>query len=483
MLHETAVTLDKPVDLAEYNWQAHSVLVVDDEEGMRHFLERTLARRCGMVQAVADAEHAAALMARLHFDLLILDIALPGKSGIEWLHELREHGYTGDVILVTAFADMETAIDALRGGASDFILKPFRVDQILNSIKRCFERARLARENFVLKRELAGLAADPIGLVGHSPAIEQLRGLIRRVGQMPSTVLLLGESGTGKEVVARALHHTSPRAQRPFVPVNCAAIASELIESELFGHVKGAFTGASESRNGLFYYAHGGTLFLDEISELPLAMQTRLLRVLEERKVRPVGSERELPVDVRIIAASNRDLAAEVQAGRFRQDLYYRLAVVDIAMPPLRGRAEDIPDLMRHFMQHLAVQLGVAPLPLSHEVVTRLQAYPWPGNVRELRNFVERSMILGSFATEAFATPVASLPPPAGELELTLAEVERRHIERVTDACAGNKSEAARRLGVSRKTLERKFAEWSEAVRHEDGEGRRARMQGMERRA
>ena len=316
------------VDLAEYNWQAHSVLVVDDEEGMRNFLERTLARRCGMVQSAADAEHAAALMARLHFDLLILDIALPGKSGIEWLHELREHGYTGDVILVTAFADMETAIDALRGGASDFILKPFRVDQILNSIKRCFERARLTRENFVLRRELAGLAADPIGLVGHSAAIEQLRAMVRRVGQMPSTVLLQGESGTGKEIVARALHQTSPRAQRPFVPVNCAAIASELIESELFGHVKGAFTGASESRNGLFYYAHGGTLFLDEISELPLALQTRLLRVLEERKLRPVGSEREVPVDVRIIAATNRKLAAEVKAGRFREDL----------LPPGGGR-------------------------------------------------------------------------------------------------------------------------------------------------
>jgi len=465
MPQQTATGTDKPVELAEYNWQAYSVLVVDDEEGMRNFLERTLARRCGMVQAVADAEHAAALMARLHFDLLILDIALPGKSGIEWLHELRENGYTGDVILVTAFADMETAIDALRGGASDFILKPFRVDQILNSIKRCFERARLARENFVLRRELAGLAADPIGLVGHSPAIDQLRGFIRRVGQMPSTVLLLGESGTGKEVVARALHQTSPRAQRPFVPLNCAAIASELIESELFGHVKGAFTGATESRNGLFYYAHGGTLFLDEISELPLALQTRLLRVLEERKLRPVGSEREVPVDVRIIAASNRDLAAEVKAGRFRQDLYYRLAVVDIRIPPLRERREDIPDLVRHFMQQLSVQLGVAPLPLSHEVVSRLSAYSWPGNVRELRNSVERSMILGSFPSQPIASAEAALPPPpAGELELSLAEVERRHIERVTEACGGNKTEAARRLGVSRKTLERKFAEWGEEL-------------------
>jgi DNA-binding NtrC family response regulator len=451
-----------PVELAEYDWQAHSILVVDDEEGMRNFLERTLARRCGMVQSAADAEHAAALMARLHFDLLILDIALPGKSGIEWLHELREHGYGGDVILITAFADMETAIDALRGGASDFILKPFRVDQILNSIKRCFERAGLARENFVLRRELAtGLGTDPTGLVGHSPAMEQLRAMVRRVGQMPSTVLLLGESGTGKEVVARALHQTSPRAQRPFVPLNCAAIASELIESELFGHVKGAFTGATESRNGLFYYAHGGTLFLDEISELPLAMQTRLLRVLEERKLRPVGSERELPVDVRIIAASNRDLAAEVKAGRFRQDLYYRLAVLDIVLPPLRARAEDIPDLMRHFMQQLSMQLGVAPLPLSHEVVSRLAAYAWPGNVRELRNYVERSLILGGFPPEPSGAPAAAPALPAGELELSLAEVERRHIECVTAACDGNKTEAARRLGVSRKTLERKFADWA----------------------
>ncbi len=475
MQQETALAADKPVELAEYNWRAYSVLVVDDEEGMRNFLERTLARRCGMVQSAADAEHAAALMSRLHFDLLILDIALPGKSGIEWLHELRENGYSGDVILVTAFADMETAIGALRGGASDFILKPFRVDQILNSIKRCFERARLARENFVLRREIASLAADPIGLVGHSAAIEQLRGLIRRVGQMPSTVLLLGESGTGKEVAARALHQTSPRAQRTFVPLNCAAIASELIESELFGHVKGAFTGATETRNGLFYYAHGGTLFLDEISELPLSLQTRLLRVLEERKLRPVGSEREVSVDVRIIAASNRDLAAEVAAGRFRQDLYYRLAVVDILIPPLRQRVEDIPDLVRHFMRQLSLQLGVAPLALSHEIVTRLAAYSWPGNVRELRNFVERSMILGSFPAEpAAATGSMPLAPPAGELELSLADVERRHIQRVTEDCKGNKTEAARRLGVSRKTLERKFADWGEEAADGEALERRA---------
>ncbi|MBR0567766.1 sigma-54-dependent Fis family transcriptional regulator [Azoarcus sp. L1K30] len=464
MQRETALPATEAADAGAFGWHAHSVLIVDDEEGMRHFLERTLKRRCGMVEAAAGVEEAVALMARLHFDLIILDIALPGKSGIEWLHELREQGFGGDVILITAFADMETAIDALRGGASDFILKPFRIDQILNSIKRCFERAHLARENFVLRRALAEHATDLDGLVGHSPAIQQLSAMIRRVGQTPSTVLLLGESGTGKEVAARALHQTSPRAQRAFVPLNCAAISSELIESELFGHVKGAFTGASESRNGLFYYAHGGTLFLDEISELPLPMQTRLLRVLEDRRLRPVGAEREIPVDVRIIAASNRDLAAEVAAGRFRQDLYFRLAVVDIRIPPLRERVEDIPDLVRHFMGLLSTQLGVAPLPITHGLVNGLGAYTWPGNVRELRNFVERSLILGGFPAvlQAGASPETVA---ADDDKLPLEVVEKRHILRVVEACGGNKSEAARYLGVSRKTLDRKFADWSEGSR------------------
>lgn len=447
------------------NWQAFSVLVVDDEEGMRSFLERALKSRCGLVEAVSDAEQAAALMARLHFDLIVLDISLPGKSGVEWLHELRESGFAGDVVLITAFADMETAINALRGGASDFILKPFRLDQILNSIKRCFERARLTRENFVLRRELAELGAEVDGLVGRSMAIQHLRGLIKRVAPMPTTVLLQGESGTGKEVTARALHQMSQRSTRPFVPVNCAAISPELIESELFGHVKGAFTGASDSRNGLFYYAHGGTLFLDEISELPISMQTKLLRVLEERKVRPVGTEKEVPVDVRIIAATNRDLAGEMNAGRFRQDLYYRLAVVDIAIPSLRARTEDIADLAMHFMGLLSTQLGVAPLPLNRHLLDQLAAYSWPGNVRELKNFVERSLILGCFPNEALATavnvPGVDQADDEADLMLSLAEVEKRHILRVLDASGGNKSEAARHLGISRKTLERKCVEWN----------------------
>lgn len=447
----------------ELSWPRHSILIVDDEEGMRSFLERALAPRCAHVAVAGNVEQARALMDRQHFDLLVLDIALPGKSGIEWLRELREQGVGVDVILITAFADLESAIDALRGGASDFILKPFRIDQIFNAIKNCFQRATLARENYVLRRELSVRDSGNDGLVGDSPPMQSLRDVLHRVAATPCTVLLQGESGTGKEVVARALHRLSDRAERAFVPINCAAIPSELIESELFGHVKGAFTGAAANRNGLFYYANGGTLFLDEISELPLAMQSRLLRVLEERRLRPVGSEREVPVDVRVIAASNRDLVEAVRAGMFREDLYFRLAVVDLPVPPLRERPQDIPALVAHFVAMLSQRLGVPRLAPSPEVMAALGRYHWPGNVRELRNLVERSLILGAFSTDALAPP----PGPAArsaDPELSLEEVERRHILGALDACGGNKTEAARRLGVSRKTLDRKFSEWSEGT-------------------
>ncbi len=438
-------------------WQQYSVLIVDDEEGMRSFLHKTLASRCGLVETADSAETGRALFNRIHFDLIVLDISLPGKSGIEWLGELREGGFQGDVILITAFADIDTAIHALRAGASDFILKPFRVDQILNAIRKCFDRARLLRENFVLRREVAELSGGIEGIVGCSGAMDRLCQMIKRVAAMPSTVLIQGESGVGKEVAARALHSMSPRAQRPFVPVNCGAISPELIESELFGHVKGAFTGASEAHHGLFYYARGGTLFLDEIAELPLPMQAKLLRVLEDRMIRPVGSTREIPVDIRIVAATNRNLAEEVRRGRFRQDLFYRLDVVNILIPPLRQRREDIVPLASHFAAQLAAHLGLPVVPLDDATISRLQAYDWPGNVRELRNLVERSLILGYFPLDAL--PEAGAMEAAGSLA-ALDEVEKSHILEVLAACGGNKSEAARRLGVSRKTVERKLAQW-----------------------
>ena len=445
------------LSLNDVPWKQYSVLVVDDEPGMVSFLQRALTSRCGVVDTAASVEQAAPLLQRRLYDLIVLDIALPGRSGIDWLHELRDEGYAGDVVLMTAYADLDTAIDALRAGAADFLLKPFSLAQVLNALQRCFERSRLLRENFVLRREVSERSADVEGLVGQSELMIAACERLRRIAPTPATVLLTGESGTGKEVAARALHRMSHRANGPFVPVNCAAIASELIESELFGHVKGAFTGAKQSREGLFYYARGGTLFLDEIGELPAAAQAKLLRVLEERRVRPVGSEQEVPIDVRVIAATNRDLKAEVAAQRFRQDLYYRLQVVEVTLPPLRERPDDLPLLIEHFMAQLVPYLGVPRLGLDARTLARMAAYDWPGNVRELRNFVERSLILGWFdlGPEPKVGTVAAV-----DTDESLEMVEKRHILAVLAACDGNKSEAARRLGISRKTMDRKSQAW-----------------------
>lgn len=445
------------VPVKDAPWKQYSVLVVDDEPGMVSFLQRALTPRCGVVDTAGSVEQAEPLLRRRLFDLIVLDISLPGRSGIDWLHQLRDEGYAGDVVLMTAYADLDTAIDALRAGAADFLLKPFSLAQMLNAIQRCFERSCLVRENFVLRREISERAADIEGLVGRSTVMSEVCERLRRIAPSPATILLSGESGTGKEVAARALHRMSPRANGPFVPVNCAAIAAELIESELFGHVRGAYTGAQQSREGLFYYARGGTLFLDEIAEMPPAAQAKLLRVLEERRIRPVGSEQEIPVDVRVIAATNRDLKAEVAVQRFRQDLYYRLQVVEVTLPPLRDRPEDLPLLVDHFIGQFAPALGVPELKLDGRTLARMAAYEWPGNVRELRNFIERSLILGWF--DLGPEPKAGALPEEASEE-TLEAVEKRHILAVLAACAGNKSEAGRRLGVSRKTLDRKCQAW-----------------------
>ncbi len=443
-----------------------TVLVVDDEEGVRSFLSRALERRGWQVETAGSAEDGAVIVERGPVDLVILDVSLPGRSGLDWLRELAEGAFPGEVILMTAFADMNTAIDALRAGASDFILKPFRIEQMANAIDRCVERANLARDNYLLRRQLGlpesgGTMTGDI--VGQSAAMERLRALLRRVAPTPSTVLIQGESGVGKELVARSLHRLSPRANRPFVAVNCAAISAELIEAELFGHVRGAFTGAKDSRKGLFVYANGGTLFLDEISEFPLALQSKLLRVLEDRRIRPVGGEQEIPVDVRVVAATNRDLKAEVGQGAFRRDLYYRLEVMTLNVPPLRQRLDDVPELAALFMAALSAQLGVEPLALEPEALRRMQGYGWPGNVRELRNFVERSLLFGELPLEELGLPGCSDPacsPPPGE-SLLLADVEKAHILSVLARCDGNRARAAELLGVSRKTLDRKCTEWS----------------------
>ena len=447
-------------------WPDWSILIVDDEQGMLNFLVKTLAPRCQLVMSAGCAEDGAQWLRTHHVDLVILDISLPGKNGVTWLKELREQGFSGEVILITAFADLDTAIEALRAGASDFILKPFRVPQILNAIKHSYERSRLRRENFVLRRAVASAPGRGPALVGASPAMQRLRESISRVAPVNSTVLLLGESGTGKELVARELHAQSARALGPFVPVNCAAVSPELIESELFGHAKGAFTGATRARDGLFHYAQGGTLFLDEIAELPLPIQATLLRAIEDLKIRPVGSEQLMPVNLRIMAATNRRLADEVAAGRFRKDLYFRLQVVDLSLPPLREHKEDIAELVGHFMAQLAPSLGVEPLQISPEEMRFLEQYDWPGNVRELRNLIERSLILGVLNVSALypsTTTPRSDPPGASGLPTDLHTLEKQHILSVLESVQGDKTRAAQLLGVSRRTLERRVAEWAGA--------------------
>ena len=443
------------------HWPHASILVVDDEPGMRNFLVKTLAPRAGQVLAASTAEEADELLQLHRFDLVILDITLPGKNGITLLQEMRAQGNACEVVLITAFADLDTAIEALRAGAGDFLLKPFRVAQVLGACKHGLERARLKRENWVLKRNLHQRTAQADGLVGRSIVIKGLQAALQQVAAVDSTVLLTGESGTGKELAALSLHRLSPRSAAPFVPVNCATVSPALIEAELFGQ---------DGRDGLFVYAQGGTLFLDEVAEMPLPLQATLLRVLETRRMRPVGSLQEMAINTRIVAASNRPLRREVEAGRFRADLFYRLQVVEINLPPLSRHKEDIPDLVLHFMATLAPQLGVEAIEITAEEMGFLQQYNWPGNVRELRNLIERSLIVGALNVSALyqglsrADDTATLPLPSrpvSDATTDLHTLEKRHILSVLESVDGDKTRAAQLLGISRRTLERRCADWA----------------------
>lgn len=442
--------------------QMTSALIVDDEPGIRSFLQKGLEKHFGLVEVAGDVETAEAIRQRCHFDLIIADIRLPGRSGVEWVTELRAQGSSTSVIFITAHADLQTAIDALRAGAADFIMKPFRMEQLLAAVERCMERQRIQRENFILRRQLDHYF-DQSGMVGDCQQIKSVCTVIKRVAPMPSTVLIEGESGTGKELAARAIHEFSGR-NGSFVPINCGAMSAELLESELFGHVKGAFTGAHQTREGLFTYANGGTLFLDEIGEMPMSMQTRLLRVMEDRTIRPVGSNKEIPVDVRVITATNRDLDEEVKKGNFREDLYYRLNVLSIRMPTLKERLEDLPALVNHFTSTLAPEMGLTPPSFNNAEMEAMKSYDWPGNVRELKNVIERCLLLNTIPSQCL-TGTATISDNrsaqmTGTDEVLLEDVEKRHILTILEMEGGNKSAAARRLGISRKTLERKVQAW-----------------------
>lgn len=432
-----------------------SVLIVGGDSGHRSRVRASLGRHVAFVDSADGAAKAGQLMARCNFEFMLVDAELPDAPALDWIGGLQRDGVAPKVVLSAAEPGAALLLEAMRRGVSDVLARPFDTDALLASLQRAATGPRSAVAPTRLP-ETTGAALQRRELIGESEQMRAVRALIRRIAPLPGTVLIEGETGTGKELVARWLHAHSAR-RGAFVAVNCGAIAPELLESELFGHTKGAFTSAHQVREGLFVAARGGTLYLDEVSEMPLHLEVKLLRVLEEGTIRPVGADHEVPVDVRIVASTQHDLRQMVRERKFREDLYFRLNVAQVALAPLRERRDDVPVLLRHFMQLLAADLGVPPLPLDAAALAELQQYPWPGNVRELKNFVERSLMLGQLA-------LAQLAPPPQEpeefaaypLDWTLDEVKEHHMARVLRALGGNKSAAARRLGISRKTLERR---------------------------
>jgi len=438
-----------------------TVLVVEDQESARESLVELLRGEGYEVHEAADGNAALALVDRLDLDVVLTDLSMPGADGIAVLRHIREFSPQTLVIIMTAHATVETAVEAIRLGAQDYLLKPLIFDEVLRKIQLLMAHRKLAWENQLLRRELDSHIA-PVESLGRSQAMREVTKLLQKVAPTPTTVLITGESGAGKEVVARAIHTHSLAKDNVFLPVNCSAIPENLLESQLFGHVKGSFTGAIASQEGLFQRARGGTIFLDEIGEMPLGLQPKLLRVLEEKSVLPVGSTNPIKVNVRIVAASNRDLKSEVEAGRFRDDLYYRLNVFEIKLPPLRKRLEDLPGLVEHLIRRHNIEMKTTYKGVDSATMRILMTLPWKGNIRELDNVLERAMILGN---GEWISP-ADLPgqqsksdDDGGEDNLTKAVelYEKSHIERTLEKTAGDKIRAAELLGLSLSTLYRKI--------------------------
>ncbi len=445
------------------------ILVVDDEIAMAKMVEQGLGRRGYKVTAVTNAEAAIAELAGGEFDVVLTDLKLDGSDGLSLCE--RAIGMCPDVpvVVMTAFGSMDAAIAAIRAGAYDFINKPVELEALAVSMRRAVDHRRLTAEVRRLRQTVAH-TAPPGSMVGQSRAMRAVYDLVERVGPSDATVLILGESGTGKELVARGLHEKSERRNGPFIAINCAAMPPTLLESELFGHMRGAFTDAKTSRDGLFVQATGGTLFLDEIGEMPPEMQPKLLRALQERRVRPIGASKEKEFDARIIAASNRDMDTEVEEGRFREDLYYRINVVGIKVPPLRSRGHDILQLAQFFIDRIGRRMGKEVRRLTADAARKLLDYDWPGNVRELENCIERAVTLARYDEITLddlperirdyrsSRVVVDTHDPA-EL-ITLDELERRYVDRVLAAVGQNKTQAAKILGVDRRTLYRKLARY-----------------------
>jgi two-component system response regulator HydG len=448
------------------------VLIVDDDQSMCETLAAAMSRRGFVVAWKSSALDALALIDHQDFDVVVTDLHMDGMDGLAFCERVVANRPDVPVVVITAFGTLDTAVAAIRAGAYDFITKPFEVELVRLTLTRAVQHRALRDEVKRLRQQVRGPSGND-ELIGVSPAIRKVADLIERVSETDATVLITGESGTGKELVARALHKHSRRAAGPFVAINCAAMPEPLLESELFGHVKGAFTDARTPRQGLFLKASGGTLFLDEIAELPIGMQPKLLRALQEKTVRPVGSDHEEPYDARILTATNRDIEAEVEERRFREDLFYRINVVRIPVPPLRARGNDVLLLAQHFLKHFAKESGKPVVGISPPVADKLLSYSWPGNVRELQNCVERAVAFTRFEELS----VDDLPeqirhyrgtdrsvPGIDALELiTMEEVERRYILRVLEQLDGNKTAAAEALGLDRRTLYRKLERYGES--------------------
>jgi len=438
------------------------VLVVDDEAAIREQLEESLQEAGYRTRGAGDGAAAAELALQHSFDLCLSDIRMPAMGGIELLKRLGETSPETAFIVMTAFGGLDTAIEALRLGAVDYLVKPFQHEELIAKVRRLADHRRLALENRNLRRAVD--AGTPGDMIGRSPAMQEVLATVDLVASLPSHVLITGESGTGKDLVARAIHERGSRARAPFVPINCAAIPEALLESELFGHVKGAFTGAVDNKEGLLKTAGEGTIFLDELGDMALPIQAKLLRAIESREIQPVGSTRRIQIQARVLAATNRDLRAESQAGRFREDLYYRLAVVEIRVPPLRERREDIPALANHFVEKYARDLGRDVEGIERDALRLLAGHDWRGNVRELSNAIERAVIFASkeqIAATDLPEPVRAAAPRDPEYSPNLreatAEFERAHILRVIEQCGGNKRKAAKLLGLGVTSLYRKL--------------------------
>ncbi len=441
-----------------------NILVVDDDEDTRELLREVLSEEGYRVNTSGSAEEAMEIGQRELFDVIISDMRLgPSLNGLDVLRAYKVVQPESEVILITAFGSMETAIEAVKAGAFDYISKPFKIDEVLLQVQRALGNRKLLRENRNLKRQL-GTQVQLSSLVGNSPKMLEIYKKIAMVADSRSTVLIYGASGTGKELVAKAIHYNGPRAEQCFYAVNCGALTETLLETELFGHVRGSFTGATENKRGIFEEASGGTVFLDEVSEMSPALQVKVLRTLEEQEVRRIGSNEVVKVDLRIIAASNRNLAEWVEEGKFRQDLYYRLRVIEIDIPLLSERLDDIPLLVEHFLKKMGREREHA-LSISPQALSALMSYSWPGNVRELENALESAVALnrtGVIVPEDLPGKVRTESPEIKRVEdfyaglPPLEEVERRYLEHVLKVTGGNKVRTSEILGIDRRTLYRK---------------------------